>query len=70
MTVLECFNEFETWRLFETFIGLKEDEVLKKNIYAFFLFVTNLINVGSIFEERANNTPLQFIFKTMILEIE
>ena len=50
MTALKCFNEFETWRLYEIFIHLKEDKVLKKSIA--FLFVTNLINggiVGSIF---------------------
>ena len=42
-----------TWNsgLYEIFIHLKEDEIWKKSIAI--LFVTNLINVGSIFEERA-----------------
>ena len=48
MAALECFDEFETWRLYEIFIHLKEDEVLKKSINRF-----NLMEVGLIFEERA-----------------
>ena len=39
MTALQCFSEFETGRLRETFIHLKEGKVLKKSIA--FLFVTN-----------------------------
>ena len=37
MTALECFNEFKTLRLYEIVIDLKEDEVLQKSIYAFFI---------------------------------
>ena len=60
MTALECFNEFETWRLHETFIHLREEEVLKKSIFAF-LFLTNVINEESIFEEIAklHSTPVR-----------
>ena len=36
MTALKCFNEFESRRLYETFIHLKEDGVLKKSLYGFF----------------------------------
>ena len=59
MTALECFNEFETRQLYENFIHLKEDEVLT-NLSIAFLFVTNLINVGSVFEETAklHSTPV------------
>ena len=37
MTALECFSDFKTRRLYETFIHLKEDEVLKKSIYRFLI---------------------------------
>ena len=67
MTALERFNEFETQRLYELFIILKEDEVSKNSLTHFYL-----LNVGSIFFLRKEriDTPLQFIFKPMILEIE
>ena len=58
MTALECFNEFKTRRVYETFIDLKEDKVLKKFIYAFFVCYKK--SAGSIFEERAqlHSTPV------------
>ena len=59
MTALECFNKFETQRLYEIFITSKEEDVLKKYIFSALLFVINLIKIGSIFDEgeKHQSTP-------------
>ena len=69
MKALECFNEFKTRRWNEVFITLKEYELFK-NLSFTFKFVTNLIKIGSIFEERAKNNPLWIMLKHTFLEIE